>query len=227
MLDDVTTISEQPTSGVGADLPSRGSTPADRQGTEQPEQPAEGEKNKGSRPTQIGYAWHVYVLAGYYILFFVFLFWCLIDVWSGQLRALTFITGVLPGPGTMDRSMLVEISFAAIGGFAGSIEYHIKSLFHFYTKGEYDPRQFAKYLTAPFEGAVLAVIVLSLIRGGITMLSGTGTPGVPAEAGTPTVAAFAALAIGALVGFGMREVVSWLLALVRTMFAQQPEKKIE
>jgi hypothetical protein len=224
MLGYVKTISEQQATEVEADLPSSGSTPSDQQGTEQEEQPAaEGEKGKVDLSTQSKYAWQVYVLALYYVAFFLFLFWSLIDVWSGQLRILKFIITDLPSENTMDRSMLIEISFALLGGFGGSIEYHIKALYDHYTRGKYNPNHFIKYLTAPFEGAALAVIVLSLIRGGITMLSGPPDSGK----GTPTVTAFAALSIGALVGFGMRAVVSWLLGLVQTMFGRESEADLQ
>jgi len=58
----------------------------------------------------------------------------------------------------------------------------------------------------------MALIVLSLIRGGVALYGGsTGTDVEP-------VNNFAAIGTGALVGFGMRDVVGWLGNLVQTMF---------
>ena len=58
----------------------------------------------------------------------------------------------------------------------------------------------------------MALVVLSLIRGGVALFGGsTGTD-------VDAVNNFAAIGTGALVGFGMRDVVGWLGSLVQTMF---------
>jgi hypothetical protein len=102
-----------------------------------------------------------------------------------------------------------------IVGVSGSILYSIKMLFHFYAKERrFDKEWFGKYLTAPFEGAGLAIIVLALIRGGVAVFGGTmGTE-------TNPVNDFSTFATAALVGFGMRDVVGWLEKLVRNMFTE-------
>ena len=66
----------------------------------------------------------------------------------------------------------------------------------------------------------MAMVVLSLIRGGVAVFGGS--------MGTDVTGAsnFAAFGTGALVGFGMRDVVGWLESLVKTMFTiQGPETK--
>ena len=64
----------------------------------------------------------------------------------------------------------------------------------------------------------MAMVVLALIRGGVAVFGGS--------MGTDVTGAsnFAAFGTGALVGFGMREVVGWLEGLVKTMFTtKEPE----
>jgi len=58
----------------------------------------------------------------------------------------------------------------------------------------------------------MAMIVLALIRGGVALFGGSqGTE-------VNDTNNFAAFGVGALVGFGMRDVVGWIGGLVRTMF---------
>lgn len=65
----------------------------------------------------------------------------------------------------------------------------------------------------------MALIVFGLVRGGIGLLGGAG------DSGTSPTGNFAALGMGALVGFGMREVVGWLQDLVETMFGDKRSKE--
>lgn len=162
------------------------------------------------------YSKQVSFLVGYFIALLLFSFWFLFDVWSNNfvLLRLIGVTAV-----ALEEPLLRTIGFTITGGFLGSILYHIRVLFHYYAKRKYDPRWFGKYLTAPWEGASLAMVVLALIRGGVTVFGGS--------TGTDVTAAsnFAAFGVGALVGFGMRDVVGWLGYLIQNMFTvRQPER---
>jgi hypothetical protein len=109
--------------------------------------------------------------------------------------------------------LLRTIGFTIIGGVLGSLLYHIRVLFfHFAQKKNYDPAWLGKYITAPWEGAGMALVVLSLIRGGVAVFGGSMGTDIKG------VNNFAAFGTGALVGFGMRDVVGWLGMLISTMF---------
>lgn len=149
------------------------------------------------------------VLIAYYTLALLFSFWFLFDTWGSN-----FVVFRLLGMSdeALAEPLLRTIGFTFVGGFLGNILYQIRILFYFYTKDRYDPRWFGKYITSPWEAAGMALVVLSLIRGGVALFGGsTGTE-------VDAVNNFAAIGTGALVGFGMRDVVGWLGSLVQTMF---------
>ena len=155
------------------------------------------------------YSQQVTILVVYYFVALLFSFWFLFDVWSSNFILFRAI-GV--GGEVIKDPLLRTIGFTIVGGLLGNILHQIRVLFQFYIKKGYDPRWFGKYLTSPLEGAGMAIVVLSLIRGGVALFGGsTGTE-------VTAVNNFAALGTGALVGFGMREVVGWLGNLVHTMF---------
>jgi hypothetical protein len=89
-------------------------------------------------------------------------------------------------------------------------------LFKFHTSKKFDPRWFGKYISAPFESAAMSMVVLALIRGGVTLFG--GSPGTDVE----SVNNFAAFGVGALVGLGMRDVVRWVGRIVRSVFDEPP-----
>jgi hypothetical protein len=155
------------------------------------------------------YFQQVTILVIYYFVTLLFSFWFLLDVWSRNFvifRAMGMKAEVLAD------DLLRTIGFTMVGGILGSTLYQIRVLFHYYAKKRYDPRWFGKYLTSPLEGAGMAIVVLALIRGGVALFGGsTGTD-------VTAVNNFAAIGTGALVGFGMRDVVGWLGHLVHTMF---------
>jgi hypothetical protein len=154
----------------------------------------------------------IYILIVYYFILLLFNFWFLLDIWSSGFTLLRWI-GIREQ--ALADPLLRTINFTIIGGFIGSILYQIRIMFHFHTAGRYDPRWFGKYLTAPWEAGAMALVVLALIRGGVSVFGGsTGTD-------VTAVNNFAAFGTGALVGFGMRDVVGWLGNLVQTMFSSR------
>ena len=165
----------------------------------------------------------VHGLMAYFIVLLLLAFWFFLDVWSGNLRSMQWM-GVqleaLPNP-EEDLALLRTIGFTVVGGFLGSVLYQIRLLYQYYLKDKkYDYRWIGKYVTAPWESAVMSMIVLALIRGGVTLFGGSqGTE-------VNDTNNFAAFGVGALVGFGMRDVVGWIGDLVRTMFkAREPEQQ--
>lgn len=169
-------------------------------------------ENQSKATRQVGF------LIGYYILALLFSFWFLFDIWGNNFalfRLLGMTSEALAEP------LLRTIGFTFVGGFLGNILYQIRILFYFYTKDRYDPRWFGKYLTSPWEAAGMALVVLSLIRGGVALFG--GSTGTDVEA----VNNFAAIGTGALVGFGMRDVVGWLGSLVQTMFTFSEHDKFK
>ena len=175
-------------------------------------------EKKGIPANEIKVTRQIGFLIGYYILALLFSFWLLLDTWGNNFalfRAIGLSAEALKEP------LLRTIGFTFVGGFLGNILYQIRILFYFYTKDRYDPRWFGKYLTSPWEAAGMALVVLSLIRGGVALFG--GSTGTDVEA----VNNFAAIGTGALVGFGMRDVVGWLGSLVQTMFTFSEHDKFK
>ncbi len=155
------------------------------------------------------YSKHVFFLILYYLALLFFSFWLLIDVWSATFNHLRFFG--LPEK-IFESPALRTIGFTIIAGIFGSILYQIRALFRHYCKTyTYHPRWIGKYVTAPWEGAALALIVLALIRGGLSPFGGASAEITPATN-------FASFGTGALVGFGMRDVVGWLGDLIQKLF---------
>jgi hypothetical protein len=165
------------------------------------------------------YQIQVYGITIYYLILLCFSFWFLLDVWSNNFIVLQF-SGV-QGEALKDPPLKL-IVLIIIGGMFGSILYSIRHLGnHYAAERDYDPRWIPKYVTAPWEGAGLALIVLSLVQGGVAFFGGPSGTTVDTQS---SVSNFMILGIGALVGFGMRDVVGWLNRLTNSMFNEQAPK---
>ncbi len=164
----------------------------------------------GIAPDQLIYFWQVNALIAYFILVLLGGFWFLFDVWSGNfslLRGFGLSGEILADP------LLKTVGYTVVGAVFGSVLFQIRSLFDFYLKsGKYDPRWIGKYVSAPWESAAMALVVLSLLRSGVALFGGSNGTDVNATNN------FAAFGTGALVGYGMRDVVKWLGRLVLSMF---------
>jgi hypothetical protein len=111
-----------------------------------------------------------------------------------------------------NKRLLASMTFLVSGAIVGSVLYQIRMLFRSYIKfADFDPRWLPKYISAPVEAAGLALAIVSLIQGGAVVLGGQG---FEFSHGKP----FASFGIGALVGFGIREVVGWLGTVSKTIF---------
>jgi hypothetical protein len=112
----------------------------------------------------------------------------------------------------LNKRLLASMTFLVSGAMVGSILYQIRMLFRSYIKfANFDQRWIPKYFSAPVEAAGLALVIVSLLEGGAIVLGGQG---FEFSHGKP----FAAFGIGALIGFGIREVVGWLGNVARTVF---------
>lgn len=158
------------------------------------------------------YFWQVNGMIIYYLALILGLFWLLVDVWSGNLNAMQFL-GV--GGEQIQEPLLKTINYTVIGAMFGNVLFQIRSLFTFYLEDDganYDERWLGKYIIGPFESAALALVVLALIRGGVSLFGGESGPL------TSSTNNFAAFGVGSLIGFGMRDAVIWLRTMASTMF---------
>ena len=156
------------------------------------------------------YRHHIGWLIAYYMVVLFFSFWLLLYTWGSQFTLMKLV-GL--DSKALEDPLIRTIGFTIVGGILGSLLYHIRVLYYFYAQRKnYDPDWLGKYITAPWEGAGMALVVLSLIRGGVAVFGGS--------MGTDVTGAsnFAAFGTGALVGFGMRDVVGWIGSLIQTMF---------
>jgi hypothetical protein len=144
----------------------------------------------------------IYALMAYYLVLLVAAFALLIFlIWQ---------------PDRIKIPLLRTVGFIAAGALIGSLLYQIRMLFRFYVAdGKFDAKWMGKYISAPWEAVALAVVVLSLLQGGSTALSGE-------KVTLSESSGFATFGIGALVGFGIRDVVGWLGNLAKTMFHTGP-----
>lgn len=156
-------------------------------------------------------------LCGYYLIVLLFSFWLLFDTWS---RNFTIARLIGVRGEALEEPLLRTIGFTIIAGIMGSVLYQMRMLFKWYAREKkFDPRWFGKYVTAPWEGAGMAMVVLALIRGGVGVFGGS------METDVTPLTNFAAFGTGSLVGFGMRDVVGWLESLVKTMFSVEDKDK--
>jgi hypothetical protein len=175
-------------------------------------------KVKSNQPPPREYSRQIYFLIFYYLLVLAFAFWLLFDTWSSNF---VLVQAIGVRGEILEDELLRTILFTIVGGIMGNVLYLVRQLYNHYAKiRDYDPRWFGKYITGPWEGAGMAMVVLALIRGGVAVFGGSTDSDVTA------VSNFAAFGTAALVGFGMRQVVGWLEGLVRTMFTDtEPTKK--
>src|SRR5262249_50720563 len=143
----------------------------------------------------------IYALMTYYL---VLLIGCIavivLLIWKGG----SILKADLTDDSLMNMRLLASMAFLVSGAIVGSILYQIRVLFRSYIKlANFDSRWLPKYISAPVEAAGLALAIVALIEGGAVVLGGQG---FDFSRGKP----FAAFGIGALIGFGIREVVGWL-----------------
>jgi hypothetical protein len=170
----------------------------------------------------------VTIIVTYYVFLLAFFLAFLLDFWTDTFMVLKFLGFKHE---VLSDLIIKAIGFTIMGGIIGSVLYHVKMLFYYYTyigtnpKRQYNPRWFGKYISAPFEGAALSLVVLSLIRGGIAAFGATMSSNSTTGDIAASLNAFTAFGLGGLVGFGARDVIAWIQNLAKNMFVNPEENK--
>lgn len=139
--------------------------------------------------------------------------WQLWAIVAGILAALVAWAAI----GQMPLRALV---YAASGGTLGASLYNLRTLAdHIAVQRDYSTRFWVDYLTRPFLGAVLGVVVYAFAVG----LAWTLTLQSPVGAQMPKVV----FALGFLSGYALRSVLTWLSGIAKTVFRPSPSQTSE
>lgn len=145
----------------------------------------------------------------YLLLMLGFIAWLLFDVWIDA--------HTLPRLAHYDltklRTPLYHLfAYTVIGGALGGLINGLRSaLSHC---GEFSGRFIWKYIAAPWQGSALAIIGFAIVRSTVAIFGGEGQ-----GAGVNTPQLLANFAIGALAGYGSKDVFIWLDHQVSKLFA--------
>ena len=145
-----------------------------------------------------------------------FFLWLLFDVWFGQFSAATLLGYKDPvGFGRLSSSPTFHLlAYTLIGGGLGGAVNGIRSLLIWHSERKsFGIRFIWKYIAAPWLGAILALFVYAIIRSGIAVFGSDNT-----VTATNIVQSLSTLGIGALSGYGSRQVFIWLDAQVNKLF---------
>jgi hypothetical protein len=144
----------------------------------------------------------------YLLTFLVLMGWLLFDIWIDAhtvARLLHYDVRELNDP------LYQLVAYTVIGGAIGGIVNGVRSATKYY-KG-FDRYRSWKYIAAPWLGAALGLIGFALLRSTVAIFG--GTPETPA---IDTMQAMANFAIGALAGYGSKDVFVWLDSKVEKLF---------
>ena len=142
----------------------------------------------------------------YLLLMLVVFSWQLFDTWIGRH---TFPSALGYDLTRLNTPAFRLVAYTVIGGALGAIVNGIRSmLIHYHG---FAGRYVWKYLTAPWMGATLALLVYALLHSSIAVFGG----GTTTIGSTQALANFAA---GALAGYGSKDVFIWLDAQVHKLF---------
>ena len=148
---------------------------------------------------------------GLYLLFSLgFLSWMLFDFWLGESTILDWLG--YEGD-RLDSALFSLFAYTVLGGGLGGSISGLRGLINFHSEqGSFGRRFIWKYLSLPWLGAVLALLIYVLLRTGIGALSG----GVTVDGNS--LSTFSAFGIGGLAGYGSHQVFVWLDARVNRIF---------
>jgi hypothetical protein len=150
-----------------------------------------------------------YLLAAAFILLFG-----LLVVWNGGSAWGWFGLGSLAAKA--DASPLFRVfAFALIGGGLGGILNEIRSFIKWHAElNAFGPRFIWKTVMAPWQGAILGLVVVALMKAGLVVLGANFNPD---KAGAQQ--AVAMFAVGVIGGYGSLNVLKWLDLRVTQLFA--------
>ena len=161
------------------------------------------------------------IISVLYLLFMLaFFFWQLFDIWVKKYTLLRLSGYESIEPLSSPCFQLAVYTF--IGGGLGGIVNGIRSSLYWHCERIAFGRQFVwKYITAPWVGATLALFVYALIRGGIGVFGAVITTN-----GISIREILSFFAVGALAGYGSRDVFIWLDAQVSRLFKVASAAKV-
>ncbi|HEY0739306.1 MAG TPA: PASTA domain-containing protein [Herpetosiphonaceae bacterium] len=143
--------------------------------------------------------------------------WQLFDTWIGAHSLLTWLGYDVA---RLNTPAFQLIAYTVIGGALGALVNGIRSCVLY--SHEFAGRYVWKYVTAPWMGATLALLVYALIHSSIAVFGGNGGT---TSGSTQALANFAA---GALAGYGSKDVFIWLDAYVQKLFeVKQPTPNVQ
>lgn len=145
----------------------------------------------------------------YLLLSLAFFSWLLFDTW---IKRHTLPTLVRYDRALLDSPTFLLVAYTTIGGALGGIVNGIRSCLINYNG--FERRYVWKYITAPWMGATLSLLVYAIIRSSIAVFGG----GSAADNSVSTPQALSNFAAGALAGYGSKDVFIWLDAQVHKIF---------
>jgi hypothetical protein len=141
----------------------------------------------------------------YLLLMLAFLSWELFDTWISRYLLLKQV-----GYGLQNPQTLRLIAFTIIAGALGGVVNGLRSTLQYHDR--FDRRHAWKYLCAPWMGATLALFVYALLRSSVSVLGGSGVGSVS------NAQVLSNFSVGALVGYGSKDVFVWLDDKVTKIF---------
>lgn len=141
----------------------------------------------------------------YLLLMLAFLSWELFDTWMSRHFLLKQV-----GYGLQNPQTLRLIAFTVIAGALGGVVNGLRSSLHYHNS--FDRRHAWKYLCAPWMGATLALFVYALLRSSVSVL------GSEAAGSVSNAQVLSNFSVGALVGYGSKDVFVWLDDKVTRIF---------
>jgi hypothetical protein len=164
-----------------------------------------------TRPTLEGDTWVATSSIVYLLFSLAFVSWLLFDTWMDAHTLLRWLGYRLTRLQTPEFHL---VAYTILGGAIGGIVNGIRSALTYFSG--FNRRYFWKYISAPWMGAALALIGFALLRSTVAIFGGQSTT---PDAATPQF--LANFGIGALAGYGAKDVFVWLDAQVNKLFAVQ------
>lgn len=145
----------------------------------------------------------------YLLLMLAFLSWQLFDTWIGRYSVLSSVGYDLQG-----KEVVRLIPYTLFAGALGAVVNGLRSTIHHHEK--FERRHSWKYLCAPWMGATLALFVYAILRSSIDVLGGNSAAAIS------NAQVLSNFSVGALVGYGSKDVFVWLDAKVTKLFPVLP-----